>query len=99
MTAGLPNEQTPAPLVRLLAPFAAFLTWRIVVAQPFWASVVVAIWFYIELAVKIAAIAAGEQKTNAGWIIMFLALLAGSILSIRGSWKLRQLRRGAVSTV
>jgi len=81
----------------IAAVIAAILTWRIVVAQPFWASIVVAIWFYIELAMKIAAIAAGEQKTNTGWVIMFLALFAGSILSVRGSWKLRSLRRLARS--
>lgn len=72
---------------------AAFLTWRIIAAQPLWASVVVAVWFYAELIGKITAIASGQQRTNAGWIIMFLALFAGSILSIRGSWKLRKLRR------
>jgi hypothetical protein len=77
----------------IAAVIAAILTWRIVVAQPFWASVVVAIWFYIELAMKIATVASGQQKTNAGWILMFLALFAGSILSIRGSWKLRKQRR------
>jgi hypothetical protein len=76
---------------------AAFLTWRIIAAQPFWASVVVAVWFYAELIGKIAAIASGQQKTNAGWIIMFLALFAGSILSVRGRWKLRKLRRAAVA--
>ena len=72
---------------------ASFLTWRIFVAQPFWATILVAIWFYVELAMKIAAIASGEQKTNGGWVIMFLALFAGTILSIRGGWKLRKLRR------
>jgi hypothetical protein len=73
--------------------FAAILTWRILAAQPLWAAIVVFIWYVVELAMKVLAIASGAQTTNAGWIIMFLALSAGAILSVRGSWRLRVLRR------
>jgi hypothetical protein len=74
---------------------AAFLTWRILVRQPLWASIVVGAWFALELAMKIAAIASGMQRTNVGYVFMFAAMTAAAVLSVRGSWKLRALRRSA----
>lgn len=72
---------------------AVFLTWKIWVQQPLWSSIVVLLWFATELAFKIDVIATGVQKTNVGWVFMFLVLLSTSILSVRGSWKLRLIRR------
>ncbi|MBX9585741.1 MAG: hypothetical protein K2X50_00640 [Gammaproteobacteria bacterium] len=91
----------PGPTTLLIAAvitimFAAFLTWRIWVRQPLWASIIVAIWFSLELAIKVGAIVSGVQNTNVGWILMFLALLSASVLSVRGCWKLRTLRRSNI---
>jgi hypothetical protein len=44
---------------------------------------------------KIAAIASGMQRTNVGYVFMFAAMTAAAVLSVRGSWKLRALRRSA----
>jgi hypothetical protein len=71
---------------------AVFITWRIFVRQPLWASIMIAAWFALELTMTIAAIASGTQTTNFGYVVMFVALAAAAILSIRGSWKLRVLR-------
>jgi len=88
------DEGTALLVIDVIAiVLAALLTWRILVSQPLWAAIVVSVWFIAELVLKIAAIGNGEQTTNFGWVIMFLALIVGSILAIRGSWKLRALRR------
>ncbi len=74
---------------------AAFLAWRIWVAQGFWATLFTAAWFAFELVLKVGAIASGQQKTNVGWIVMFSALAIMTILAVRGSWKLRSERKAA----
>jgi hypothetical protein len=74
---------------------AAFLAWRIWARQGFWSAAFVGFWFAVELFFKVEAIASGQQRTNIGWIIMFAALTVTSIVSVRGSWKLRALRRSA----
>lgn len=76
--------------------FAMFLTWKIWTRQALWASIIVAIWFFLELAIKLELIVSGVQNTNAGWLLMFLALLSASVLSVRGCWKLRTLRRSNI---
>ena len=81
---------------------AAFLTWRILVRQPLWAAIIVALWFAAEMVGKIAAIASGEQHINVnassiGIIIMLMAFAVGAIVQVWGSWKLRLLRRSADS--
>ena len=78
--------------------FGMFLVWRILVRQPLWAAILVAVWFGIEVAAKIIAIVEGTQRTNVGYVFMFIALVAAVILSLRGSWTLRALRRSALRT-
>lgn len=72
---------------------AIFLTWRIVAAQSFWAIILTSVWLYAEILMKIIAIASGEYQTSGGWVVMYLALLGGTFLAIRGGLKLRVLRR------
>ena len=57
------------------------------------ATLIVAIWFAVEMAAKADAIMSGQQRTNVGYIVMFSALTVMAILAIRGSWKLRQERK------
>src|SRR5258708_33943223 len=72
---------------------AIFLTWRIVAAQSLWAIILTSVWFFTEILIKIVAIANVEQRTSGWWVVTFLALLGGTILAIRGGWKLRVLSR------
>jgi hypothetical protein len=74
---------------------AAFVTWRILVAQSLWAAVVASTWFWLTLVTTVFAIFDG-QNSKIGWGIG-LALILDSISSVRGSWKLRSLRRAAAS--
>jgi hypothetical protein len=74
---------------------AAFLTWRILARRPLWAAIAAALWYAIELGFKLVVVFSGEQRTNVGWIFMFVAIGAAAILGVRGSWKLRRLRRAA----
>jgi hypothetical protein len=74
---------------------AAFVTWRILVAQSLWAAVVASTWFWLTLVTTVFAIFDG-QTSKIGWGIG-LALILDSISSVRGSWKLRLLRRAAAS--
>ncbi len=61
------------------------------VRQPLWAAVIVAIWYFAELAGKFAAPNSGQLAAGGfGWIIMFAALASGAVLGIRGAWKLRR---------
>jgi hypothetical protein len=71
--------------------FAAWLTWCILRRQPLWAAVVSAIWYFVELAAKLAAMGSDLAAAGGfGFIIMFAALGSGAILGIRGAWKLRR---------
>ena len=72
---------------------AAFVTWRILVAQSLWATVVASTWFWLTLVTTVFAIFDG-QTSKIGWGIG-AALISDSISSVRGSWKLRSLRRAA----
>jgi hypothetical protein len=71
--------------------FAAWLTWCILRRQPLWAEIVSGIWFVAELVAKLAAMGSDPAAAGGfGFIIMFLAIGSGSILGIRGAWKLRR---------
>jgi len=84
------NQSQAATVTDVVAiVLAAFLTWRILVKQPLWASIVVALWFFFELAFKAYAMFRGIQPANGSFIFMFIALIIGAILSVRGSWYLR----------
>jgi hypothetical protein len=74
---------------------AAFVTWRILVVQPIWATVVASTWFWLTLVTTVFAIFDG-QTSKIGWGISF-ALIPDSISSVRGSWKLRSLRRRSLA--
>jgi hypothetical protein len=70
---------------------AAWLTWCILRRQPLWAEIVSAIWFLAELVAKLAAMGSDPAAAGGfGFIIMFAAIGSGSILGVRGAWKLRQ---------
>jgi len=73
---------------------AIFLTWRIIARQPVWAAVLVTVWFAFELALKILAATSGAQP-GVGFILMYLAIGSAAILSVRASWRLRSIRKGA----
>ena len=75
---------------------AVFLAWRIWKVQPLWAAIFVAAWFALEMALKIEVIVSGAQRTNIGYVVMFAALTLATILGVRGSWKLKKLRRAQV---
>ena len=93
------GEGLYAVVIDLIAlTLSIFLAWRIVLRQPLWASILVAVWFAVELMMKIAVIASGSQQTNPGFIFMFAALAAGAVLAVRGSWKLRAIRRSRAVT-
>ena len=71
--------------------FAIWLTWCILRRQPLWAAIVTAIWYFVELAAKLASLGSDPAAAGGfGFIIMFAALGAGAILGIRGAWKLRR---------
>jgi hypothetical protein len=72
--------------------FALFLTWRIVVRQPFWAALVVLLWFSLEMAMKTMLIIGGQQ-VGIMWIGVFVALQLSAVVGVRGSWALRRYRR------
>jgi hypothetical protein len=74
---------------------AAFVTWRIMVAPSLWATVVASAWFWLTLVMTFSAIANGQTSKVEYWV--GAAFVSDSILSIRGSWKLRSLRRAAAS--
>jgi hypothetical protein len=74
---------------------AAFVTWRILVAQSLWAAVVASTWFWLTLVATVFAGLHG-QTSKIGWGIG-LALIFDSISSVRGSWKLRSLRRRSLA--
>lgn len=71
---------------------AVYLGWMIRATQSLGAAIFTALWYAFELALKAMAIVEGLHKTNPGFIVMFAALFVAAILTVRGSWKLRQLR-------
>ena len=73
---------------------AALLTVIILVRQPLWAAVMVTAWFAVEMGSKLWAIWRGTSHPGVGFAVMSLALVVAVILSLRGSWRLMQLRRG-----
>jgi hypothetical protein len=78
------------------AVLGAFLAWRILARQPLWAAIFAAAWYAFEIAMKLEAIVEHTAPVpNVGFIFMFVALAAGAILAVRGSWALRVLRRSA----
>ena len=74
--------------------FGAFLAWRILVRQPLWAAILVAVWFGIELVAKLIVIVETHPTANGGYLLMVI-MVAATILAVRGSWALRVLRRSA----
>ena len=75
--------------------FGAFLAWQILVRQPLWAAILVGVWVGVEIAMKLMFMAETHHTPNAGGLFLMFALVAATILAVRGSWALRVLRRSA----
>ena len=76
-----------------LFALACLLIWRILVRQSLWAEVLATLWLALELTSKVRAAVNRHQDIDWGLRIIYVVLIVSAILGIRGSWKLRQLRR------
>ena len=72
----------------IIIPIMLIMAWRIYKGKGWLVSILVLIWFFVEIALKILA-----GTTNIGWIVFYIAVAAMLINGIRGCWYLRKISK------